>query len=99
MYSGDDYHGPRLISIDELEAAFDDINLRQVLSLLRDWDFDVLATTPSITPLIKRETGRAIIHQVVTSGKNRVTIPWIWEGHGAPQPLTLDTHTSTKPAS
>ncbi|MEV0668115.1 SbcC/MukB-like Walker B domain-containing protein [Actinomadura luteofluorescens] len=89
MYSGD-YRGPRLLSIDEIDAAFDEPNLRQVLALLRSWDFDVLATTPSITPMIKREAGRAMVHQVVASGRNRITIPWLWEGHGEPRPVTLD---------
>ncbi|MEW2400329.1 SbcC/MukB-like Walker B domain-containing protein [Streptomyces sp. NPDC046862] len=90
MYSTADYQGPRLLSIDELDAAFDDPNLRQVLALLRSWDFDVLATAPFMTPLIKKETQRAMIHQVVTSGRHRVTVPWLWQGHGEPQPLTLD---------
>ena len=89
MYSGE-YTGPRLLSIDEIDAAFDEPNLRQVLALLRTWQFDVLATAPSMTPMFKQETGRAIIHQVIAAGKHRVTIPWIWEGHGEPQPLTLD---------
>jgi hypothetical protein len=89
MYSGD-YHGPRLLSIDELDAAFDDVNLRQMLGLLRRWQFDVLATAPSMTPVIKKEAGQVVIHQVVTSGKHRVTVPWLWQGHGEAQPLTLD---------
>ncbi len=89
MYSGE-YAGPRLLSIDEIDAAFDEPNLRQVLALLRTWQFDVLATAPSMTPMFKQETGRAIIHQVIAAGKHRVTVPWIWEGHGEPQPLTLD---------
>lgn len=90
MYSTPGYTGPRLLSIDEIDAAFDDPNLRQILTLLRSWDFDVLATAPFMTPLIKRETQRAIVHQVVTTGRHRVTVPWLWQGHGEPQPLTLD---------
>ncbi|XHM65376.1 SbcC/MukB-like Walker B domain-containing protein [Streptomyces nigra] len=89
MYSGE-YRGPRLLSIDELDAAFDDANLRQMLGLLRRWEFDVLATAPSITPVIKKEAGQVVIHQVITSGKHRVTVPWLWQGHGEAQPLTLD---------
>jgi len=89
MYAGE-YKGPRLLSIDEIDAAFDEPNLRQVLALLRSWDFDVLATAPSMTPLIKREAGRVIVHQVAPVGKHRMTIPWMWEGHGEPQPLTLE---------
>ncbi|MEU1377405.1 SbcC/MukB-like Walker B domain-containing protein [Streptomyces triculaminicus] len=89
MYSGE-YRGPRLLSIDEVDAAFDDANLRQMLGLLRQWEFDVLATAPSMTPVIKKEAGRVAIHQVVTSGKHRVTVPWLWQGHGEAQPLTLD---------
>ncbi|MGK5552899.1 SbcC/MukB-like Walker B domain-containing protein [Actinomadura kijaniata] len=90
MYSGADYRGPRLLSIDEIDAAFDEPNLRQILALLRSWDFDVLATTPSITPMIKKEAGRAMVHQVVAAGRQRVTVPWLWEGHGEPRPLTID---------
>jgi hypothetical protein len=89
MYSGD-YKGPRIVSIDEIDAAFDEPNLRQVLALLRSWDFDVLATAPSMTPLIKREAGRAVVHQVMPAGKHRMTVPWLWEGRGEPQPLTLE---------
>jgi len=93
MYSGE-YNGPRLLSIDEIDAAFDEPNLRQVLALLRSWDFDVLATAPSMTPLIKREAGRAVVHQVIPAGKHRMTVPWLWEGNGEPQPLTLKLSTS-----
>ncbi|WP_216588297.1 SbcC/MukB-like Walker B domain-containing protein [Streptomyces brasiliscabiei] len=89
MYSGE-YRGPRLLSIDELDAAFDDANLRQMLGLLRRWEFDVLATAPSMTPVVKREAGQVVIHQVITSGKHRVTVPWLWRGHGEAEPLTLD---------
>ncbi|MCM8555417.1 SbcC/MukB-like Walker B domain-containing protein [Streptomyces sp. STCH 565 A] len=90
MYSTRGYAGPRLLSIDEIDAAFDERNLRQVLALLRSWDFDVLATAPFMTPLIKRETQRAMVHEVVTAGRHRITVPWLWHGHGEPQPLTLD---------
>ncbi|SHF63452.1 SbcC/MukB-like Walker B domain-containing protein [Streptoalloteichus hindustanus] len=90
MYSGPDYRGPRWVSIDEIDAAFDEPNLRQVLALLRSWAFDVLATAPFITPMIKKETGRVVVHQLVTAGKRRVTVPWLWEGHGEPEVLTLD---------
>ncbi|WP_051789400.1 SbcC/MukB-like Walker B domain-containing protein [Streptomyces sp. NRRL S-1022] len=90
MYSAPGYAGPRLLSIDEIDAAFDERNLRQVLALLRSWDFDVLATAPFMTPMIKRETRRAMVHEVVTAGRRRITVPWLWHGHGEPQPLTLD---------
>ncbi|WP_394619085.1 SbcC/MukB-like Walker B domain-containing protein [Lentzea sp. JNUCC 0626] len=90
MYSGPDYCGPRWISIDEIDAAFDEPNLRQVLALLRSWEFDVLATAPFITPMIKKETGRVVLHEVVTAGKKRITVPWLWNGEGEPQVLTLD---------
>ncbi|WP_435179188.1 hypothetical protein [Actinacidiphila sp. bgisy145] len=43
-----------------------------------------------MTPVIKKEAGQVVIHQVVTSGKHRVTVPWLWQGHGEAQPLTLD---------
>ncbi|MFE5143934.1 SbcC/MukB-like Walker B domain-containing protein [Streptomyces fagopyri] len=90
MYSARGYAGPRLLSIDEIDAAFDERNLRQVLALLRSWDFDVLATAPFMTPMIKRETQRAMVHEVVTAGQRRITVPWLWHGHGEPQPLSLD---------
>lgn len=91
MYGGDsgEYTGPRLLMIDEIDAAFDDANLRQVLKLLRSWDFDVVATTPSIAPILKRETQRSVIHELVKSGQHRITIPWLWEGYGEPQLLEL----------
>ncbi|MEU6032995.1 SbcC/MukB-like Walker B domain-containing protein [Streptomyces tauricus] len=94
MYSATGYAGPRLLSVDEIDAAFDERNLRQVLALLRSWDFDVLATAPFMTPLIKRETQRAMVHEVVTAGRRRITVPWLWHGHGEPQPLTLDVTTA-----
>lgn len=90
MYSGEGYKGPRLLSIDEIDAAFDEPNLRQVLTLLRAWQFDVLATAPFMTPMIKKESQRVMVHQVVKAGRHRVSVPWLWEGHGEPQPLTLD---------
>ncbi|MCQ8834837.1 hypothetical protein NQU54_38705 [Streptomyces samsunensis] len=90
MYSGEGFRGPRLLSVDEIDAAFDEPNLRQVLALLRSWDFDVLATAPFMTPMIKQEAGQVMVHQVVTAGRHRVTVPWLWQGHGEPQPLTLD---------
>ncbi|MEU7587735.1 SbcC/MukB-like Walker B domain-containing protein [Micromonospora sp. NPDC049230] len=90
MYSGTTYQGPRLLTIDEIDAAFDDKNLRQVLALLRTWKFDVLATTPSIAPLIKRESRDVVIHEVITTaGRHRVTIPWLWNGAGEATPVTL----------
>ncbi|MDT0382128.1 SbcC/MukB-like Walker B domain-containing protein [Streptomyces sp. DSM 42041] len=92
MYSGDSFKGPRLLSVDEIDAAFDEPNLRQVLALLRSWDFDVLATAPFMTPMIKQEARKVMVHQVVTAGRHRVTVPWLWQGHGEPQPLTLDLH-------
>ncbi|MBW4721500.1 SbcC/MukB-like Walker B domain-containing protein [Saccharothrix obliqua] len=90
MYSGERYHGPRWVSIDEVDAAFDEPNLRQVLALLRSWEFDLLATAPFITPMLKKESGQVVIHQVVTAGKHRVTVPWLWTGHGEAEPLTLE---------
>ncbi|NRQ32123.1 hypothetical protein HII36_09770 [Nonomuraea sp. NN258] len=88
MYSAEEFKGPRLLSIDEIDAAFDEPNLRQILGLLRSWEFDVLATTPSITPMMKREAGRAMVHQVVAAGRRRVTIPWHWSGEGEPRIVT-----------
>ncbi|WP_433261617.1 SbcC/MukB-like Walker B domain-containing protein [Actinosynnema sp. CS-041913] len=90
MYSGEHYNGPRWVSIDEIDAAFDEPNLRQVLALLRSWKFDVLATAPFITPMLKKESGQVVVHQVVTAGRHRVTVPWLWKGHGEAEPLTLN---------
>ncbi|MEJ2852405.1 MULTISPECIES: SbcC/MukB-like Walker B domain-containing protein [unclassified Saccharothrix] len=90
MYSGEHYSGPRWVSIDEIDAAFDEPNLRQVLALLRSWEFDLLATAPFITPMLKKESGQVVVHQVVTAGRQRVTVPWLWKGHGEAEPLTLD---------
>ncbi|GAA3781319.1 hypothetical protein GCM10022225_82150 [Plantactinospora mayteni] len=96
MYSGAAYVGPRLLTIDEIDAAFDDENLRQVLALLRTWNFDVLATTPSIAPLIKRESRDVVIHEVITTaGRHRVTIPWLWNGAGEATPITLPLPATT----
>ncbi|MGV9380028.1 SbcC/MukB-like Walker B domain-containing protein [Nonomuraea sp. NPDC003707] len=95
MYSGKTYCGPRLLSIDEIDAAFDEPNLRQVLGLLRSWNFDILATTPSLAPMIKREAGQAVVHEVVAAGRHRITVPWLWEGHGEARPLTLDLGSSS----
>ncbi|MFI7211642.1 SbcC/MukB-like Walker B domain-containing protein [Micromonospora maritima] len=97
MYSGDTYQGPRLLSIDEIDAAFDDRNLRQILTLLRTWDFDVLATTPTIAPLIKREAQHVVVHEVITDGRHRVTVPWLWKGSGEPTPLPLAAPTADTP--
>ncbi|MEU4563945.1 SbcC/MukB-like Walker B domain-containing protein [Actinoplanes sp. NPDC023936] len=91
MYSGPTFQGPRLLSIDEIDAAFDEPNLRQILALLRTWNFDVLATTPTIAPLIKREAQHVVVHEVVTDGRHRITVPWLWRGNGEPVPLTLPT--------
>ncbi|MFG1997480.1 SbcC/MukB-like Walker B domain-containing protein [Actinoplanes sp. NPDC048988] len=89
MYSAPTFQGPRLLSIDEIDAAFDEPNLRQILALLRTWNFDVLATTPTIAPLIKRESQHVVVHEVVTDGRHRITVPWLWRGNGEPSPLTL----------
>jgi hypothetical protein len=35
--------------------------------------------------MIKHEAGRVVIHEVVHSGKYRVTVTWLWQGHGEPQ--------------
>ncbi|MBE1489704.1 SbcC/MukB-like Walker B domain-containing protein [Plantactinospora soyae] len=94
MYSGDTYRGPRLLSIDEIDAAFDDRNLRQILALLRTWNFDILATTPTIAPLIKREAQHVVVHEVITDGRHRVTVPWLWNGSGEPTPLPLAAPTA-----
>lgn len=90
MYSGHAFTGPRLVSIDELEATFDEPNLRQVLALMRRWNLDVIATAPSISPLVKAESGQVVIHQVMSAGKQRVSVPWLWAGSGEPVLFTWD---------
>lgn len=87
FYSADGYCGPRTVFIDELNAAFDTANLRQVLNLLRSWDLDVLATLPSQAPLLTREIGAIAINKLTeTTGGIRINTPSIWDGRG-PTPL------------
>ncbi|GAB3398136.1 SbcC/MukB-like Walker B domain-containing protein [Amycolatopsis echigonensis] len=85
FYSVKEYSGPRMIFIDELNAAFDTANLRMVLALLRTWDFDVLATLPSTSPLLVAETGSIAIHEIMAQQEGvRFSIPCIWDGTGQP---------------
>jgi hypothetical protein len=60
-----------------------------VLALLRSWNFDVLATAPFMTPMMKAESQRVVVHEVVGSGRERITVPWLWEGHGEPRLLSV----------
>ncbi|MFJ8676376.1 SbcC/MukB-like Walker B domain-containing protein [Streptomyces sp. NPDC093589] len=85
FYEADGYVGPRMIFIDELNSAFDEQNLRKLLTLLRSWDFDALVTLPSMQPLLVKETGSIGIHKIFHEGTSlRYSIPSIWQGHGAP---------------
>ncbi|PKW18704.1 SbcC/MukB-like Walker B domain-containing protein [Saccharopolyspora spinosa] len=85
FYSIEGYQGPHMIFIDELDATFDPPNLRKVIALLRAWDFDVLATLPSMRPLLVAETGSAGLHKISKRGDGlRYSIPCIWRGAGTP---------------
>ena len=91
FYSAEGYHGPRTVFVDELNAAFDVANLRQVLGLLRTWDMDLLTTLPSHGPLLYRETGAIAINKITKlDGGLRISTPSIWDGHGpAPVPAEI----------
>jgi hypothetical protein len=85
MYEAPGYRGPRLLFVDEMNAAFDPQNVRKLLALLREWQFDVLSTAPDMSALLKAESERAMIAQVIQSGALRVSMPWLWTGSGRPQ--------------
>jgi hypothetical protein len=88
FYSVQGYHGPRTIFIDELNAAFDPQNLRMMLALLREWDFDLIATLPTMDPLLVSEAGSVAIHRIGKQREEfRYAIPCIWDGNG--QPVTV----------
>jgi hypothetical protein len=37
----------------------------------------------------KEESGRLMAHEVVDSNRERITVPWLWEGDGEPRLVTL----------
>jgi hypothetical protein len=84
LYEAPDYRGPRLLFVDEINAAFDPQNVRKLLVLLREWNFDVLSTAPEMSAMLKAESERVMIAQVTHSGAVRVTMPWLWTGSGRP---------------
>lgn len=84
MYGTPGYEGPRLLFVDEMNAAFDPQNVRKLLALLRTWNFDVLSTAPEMSALLKAEAERVVIAQVTHSGAVQVAIPWLWTGSGQP---------------
>lgn len=84
MYEAPGYQGPRLLFVDEMNAAFDPQNVRKLLALLREWNFDVLSTAPEMSALLKAESERVMITQVTHSGAVRVSMPWLWTGTGQP---------------
>jgi hypothetical protein len=84
MYEAPGYAGPRLLFVDEVNAAFDPQNVRKLLALLREWDFDVLSTAPEMSALLKAESGRVMIAQVTQSGSVGVSTSWLWTGSGRP---------------
>jgi len=84
MYEAPAYRGPRLLFIDEVNAAFDPQNVRKLLALLREWHFDVLSTAPEMSAMLKAEAEQVMIAQVTHSGAVRVAMPWLWSGSGQP---------------
>ncbi|WP_051407236.1 SbcC/MukB-like Walker B domain-containing protein [Nocardia sp. CNY236] len=84
MYETPGYHGPRLLFVDEMNAAFDPQNVRKLLALLRTWDFDVLSTAPEMSALLRAEAEQVMIVQVTHAGEVGVAVPWLWTGSGQP---------------
>jgi Putative exonuclease SbcCD, C subunit len=90
MYSTPGYTGPRTVYIDELNAALDSKNLRRLLSLLRQWDFDALVTLPAMQPLLVPEAGEVAIHRIhERRDSTRYSLPCRWTGHGTPQAISI----------
>jgi hypothetical protein len=84
MYETPGYQGPRLLFVDEMNAAFDPQNVRKLLALLRTWNFDVLSTAPEMSAVLKAEAEQCMIVQVTQSGEMGVAVPWLWTGSGQP---------------
>lgn len=84
MYQTPGYQGPRLLFVDEMNAAFDPQNVRKLLALLREWHFDVLSTAPEMSAILKAEAENVMIVQVTQSGEMGVAVPWLWTGSGQP---------------
>ena len=84
MYETPGYQGPRLLFVDEMNAAFDPQNVRKLLALLRKWNFDVLSTAPEMSAVLKAEAEQCMIVQVTQSGEMGVAVPWLWTGSGQP---------------
>lgn len=86
FYSAAGYRGPRMIFLDELNAAFDEENLRKILELIRTWDLDLIATLPAINPILNSATGSIAIHRICTQDEStRYSIPALWDGRGTAQ--------------
>lgn len=85
LYAGDSYDGTRLLMIDEADATFDDRNLRQMLGLLRRWEFDTMLTAPKMANLVHPELGQIVLHEIIgTANQTRVSIPWWYDGQTTP---------------
>ncbi|MBS2531675.1 hypothetical protein KGQ20_02700 [Catenulispora sp. NF23] len=99
FYSADGYAGPRTVFIDELNAAFDVANLRQVLKLLNTWDMDLMATLPSHGPLLHRDTGAIAINKISQLPDGiRIATPSIWTGSGpVPTPVEINVAATNEP--
>jgi hypothetical protein len=98
MYEAPTYSGPRLLFIDEVNAAFDPQNVRKLLALLREWHFDVLSTSPEMSAMLKAEAEQVMITQVTHSGAMRVAIPWLWTGSGQPVLVADQIRTTARSA-
>ncbi|MEV8509719.1 SbcC/MukB-like Walker B domain-containing protein [Actinoplanes sp. NPDC051475] len=98
FYSTPGFTGPRMAFIDELDAALDKNNLRTLLHLLRDWDFDVIATLPSMSKLLVPEVRTTAIHKIIKSPTGaRFSVPYIWDGNGLPEAIRISTPTAPAP--
>ncbi|MGW6202532.1 SbcC/MukB-like Walker B domain-containing protein [Streptomyces sp. NPDC055089] len=89
FYSTQGYAGPRMIFIDELDAALDSKNLRKLLELLRTWQFDSVVTLPSMRPLLVAETPAIAIHRIHKTDTARYSIPSIWAGTGTTRTVRI----------
>jgi hypothetical protein len=95
FYSTAGYSGPRTVFIDELDAAFDPNNLRIIIGLLREWDFDLITTLPTMTPLLKPEARSVAIHRIDAARHGiRISIPCVWKGSGRPSAVRISVGTT-----
>jgi hypothetical protein len=88
-----------MIFLDELNAAFDDENLRKILQLIRTWDLDLIATLPTINPILNSATGSIAIHRIHAQDESTsYSIPALWDGRGTAQTARIDVPRRPDPA-